>query len=88
MSKINLKKATRDEFKESLLEGNRGYLKKLKSWKKHHIWWDDLNDLWFLKLAEDVSTKEYIETGMITAKQLDNWFSWREREGYLFYLEE
>lgn len=79
-----------DEFTKSFMEGNvKGYIKKPKSWKRTHIWWED-NDKWFINIARDLKNKgdnASIEDSVwITANDLSGWLSARVREGYNFYL--
>jgi hypothetical protein len=91
MSKISLKKVSRDEFEAALLKGQRGYLKKSKSWKKTHLWWDNPKDPWFMHWAEDRKQGKSIcedKIGLLVASQMEAWYSGRTGQGYEFYLEE
>ena len=78
------------KFEEALLKGRRGYVKKVRSWKKIHIWWDDPKDPWFIHWAEDKrSGKNMIQEkiGLLTAKDMPNYYEQWSRQGYQFYLE-
>ena len=91
MSKISLKKVSREEFEEALLKGQRGYLKKSRSWKKTHLWWDDPTDPWFMHWAEDRKQGKSIsedKIGLLVASQMETWHQCRSRQGYELYLEE
>lgn len=91
MSKISLKKVSRDEFEAALLKGQRGYLKKSKSWKKIHLYWEDPRDAWFMNWDEDVRSGKSLKqesVGWLVATQMDHFYDWRLRMGYEFYLEE
>jgi hypothetical protein len=88
---MKAKELTKEEFIKALFKWNRCYLKKPKSWQKIWMWWEkDKNDpkeRWFMNVA--VSTRTGIEeSSWITAKQLEDWLDYRERQGYKFYADE
>ena len=88
--KNGLKQVNLVEFEKALLKGKRGYVKKARSWKKTHVWWDDPKDPWFMHWAEDKrSGKNMIQEkiGLLTAKDMSRYYERWSREGYGFYLE-
>jgi len=88
--KNDLKQVTLDEFEKALLEGKRGYVKKPKSWKRYHLWWDDLSDIWFMNLAEDVRRAGKVKQegiGFLNANSIGQWYDQWVRKGYQFYLD-
>jgi hypothetical protein len=88
--KNGLKQVTLDEFKEALLEGRRGYVKKPNSWKRYHLWWDDLSDIWFMNWAEDVRSGGKVKQegiGFLNANSIEHSYDQWAREGYQFYLD-
>lgn len=88
---MKAKELTKEEFINALSKWKRCYLKKPRSWQKIWMWWEkDKNDpkeQWFMNVA--VSTRTGIEeSSWITAKQLDDWLDYRERQGYKYHADE
>jgi len=89
-AKPKLKQVDKSEFEQALLDGDRCYMKKYRSWKRVHLWWDTPKDPWFMHWAEDKrSGKTIVEEkiGLMTETQMDSWYNSMEREGYLYYIE-
>jgi hypothetical protein len=88
---MKVKEITKEEFLKTLSKWKRGYIKKPKSWQKVWMWWEkdksDPKEQWFMNIA--VSTRTGVEESTwITAKQLNDWLDYRERQGYKFYADE
>lgn len=90
----NDKSISKKQFKKEFLKGKSGYIKKPKSWKRIHIWWEPMedNEQWFINIASDIRKNgeglKIEDSNWITAKNLDIWLNGWDREKYKFYLNE
>lgn len=89
------KKVTKNLSQESFLEhlnkiGNRGYMKKPKSYVKTWLWWEN-KERWFMNIANEIRKKgvpaELDKSRWITAKDLPTHLRNYESQGYQFYPE-
>jgi len=88
MKKKN-KDITYKQFVAHLNAGNKGYMKKPRSWQKVWFWWED-KDQWFLNKAFDKRSEGIVEpepSVWITAKQMPDHLPFMERQGYKYYIE-
>mgnify|MGYP003120910135 CR=1 FL=1 len=84
------KDITYDQFVSHLNAGNKGYMKKPRSWQKCWFWWED-KDQWFLNKAYDQRKDGVVqpeESSWITANDLPNHLPFMERKGYKYYIDE
>ncbi len=89
------KEITKEEFLKEFATGKvKCYVKKPRSWKRTHIWWETNarnKELWFINIADDVRVKgkgTKIENSvLIIHKDLQLWANIWEREGYKFYID-
>ena len=86
------KEVTYDQFVAYLNAGNRGYMKKPRSWQKVWFWWED-KDQWFLNKAYEerksntIDENGFMKSSWITAKDLPSHLPFMERKGYKYYIE-
>jgi hypothetical protein len=81
---------TFDEFLNHLNEGNKGYMKKPRSWQRCWFWWED-KERWFLNKAYDKRKNGKVEpeeSVWITAKDMEHQCSFLERQGYKYFKDE
>jgi hypothetical protein len=88
---MKVKEITKAEFIKHLSKWNRCYMKKPKSWQKVWMWWErdknDSKEQWFMNVA--TSTRTGIEESVwVTAKQLNDWLDYKEKQGYKYYTDE
>jgi len=88
---MKVKNVTREEYMKALSKWQRCYMKKPKSWQKVWMWWEkDKNDpkeQWFMNIAR--STRTGIEESVwITAKDVEHWIGYMDREGYKYHIDE
>ena len=79
------------DFVAHLDTGNKGYVKKPKSWQKVWFWWEDKKDKWFLNKAFDKRSDGRVEpepSVWITANQMPSHLDFMERQGYKYHTDE
>jgi hypothetical protein len=86
-----VKEISKDDFMKALSKWKRCYIKKPKSWQKVWMWWErdksDPKEQWFMNIAR--STRTGIENSVwITAKDIEHWIGYMEREGYKYHIDE
>ena len=84
------KEVTFEQFVAHLNAGNKGFMKKPRSWQKCWFWWED-KDQWFLNKAYDQRKDGVVEpepSAWITANDLPNHLPFMERQGYKYYIHE
>ena len=85
------KDITYKQFVTHLNKGNKGYMKKPKSWQKIWFWWQSKKEKWFLNKAYDKRQggKIIIEPSVwITAAQMEDLLDFMERQGYKYNVDE
>jgi|TARA_R110000822_G_scaffold105783_1_gene233666 hypothetical protein len=85
------KDITYKQFVAHLDKGNRGYMKKPKSWQKVWFWWQSKKDKWFLNKAFDKRNGGKVTTeasSWITAKDMESHLSFFNRQGYKYHIDE
>ena len=92
MGKVSKKEKdiTYKQFVDYLNGGNRGYMKKPRSWQKCWFWWED-KEQWFLNKAFDQRKDGMVEpepSVWITAKDMVHHLQFMERRGYKYHIDE
>ena len=88
-TKSKEKDITYEQFVSYLNKGNRGYMKKPRSWQKCWFWWED-DEQWFLNKAYDKRSDGLVEpepSVWITAKDMEHHMDHMQRQGYKYYIQ-